>query len=322
MSRQISRRDVLLGGAALGLGGALGAARLVTTTQRAVAQTGSPMIPAGARVGATFDLFPFCSGTTYPQAVDIWNSTTGTSMGCWKVYYKAGEFPTSIDDRIQTIIDRGIQALISFRPAISLLSTDRSKLANAVKMFHDAGLIAEVCLWQEVGPKDMTATQYHDVVAYYGPTIRQHYPLVFDAPGFPGPSEWTAYDPGRALLDGYAVDYYCSTFVSQHFRLETMADLAGNLLLGIWEIGNTASDSFVPTPTQLTDYMNYLTSFLTGRAASGLPVGSVAWYNGPAAAGQIGANEIAGCDPSSVNPLVRTDIAAYRSLYNAVNGLP
>lgn len=321
VSRQISRRDVLLGGAALGLGGALGAASLVTATQRAVAQTGAPMIPAG-RVGATFDLFPFCPGTTYPQAVDTWNNTTGTSMRCWKVYYQPGEFPTSIDDRIRTIIDRGIQALISFKPAISLSATDRSKLASAVEMFHAAGLIAEVCLWQEVGPKDMTATQYHDVVAYYGPAVRQYYPLVFDAPGSQGPSEWSAYDPGRASLDGYAVDYYCSTFTNQSFRLETMAHVAGNLPLGIWEIGNTASAGFVPTAAQLTDYMNYLTSFLSRRAASGLPVGSVAWYNGPADALQDGANEIAGCNPSSVNPLVSTDIAAYRRLYGAVNGLP
>ena len=61
---------------------------------------------------------------------------------------------------------------------------------RALEMFQDAGLMAEVCLWQEVGPRDMTAAQYHAVVHYYGPTVRQFYPLVFDAPGFPGPTEW------------------------------------------------------------------------------------------------------------------------------------
>jgi len=47
-------------------------------------------------------------------------------------------------------------------------------------------------------------------------------------------------------------------------------------------------------------------------------VGSVAWYHGPADAGQSGLNEIAGCNP---NPLASTDITAYRKLYNAVRGL-
>ena len=64
--------------------------------------------------------------------------------------------------------------------------------------------------------------------------------------------------------------------------------------------------------------MNHMTTFLTRRAASGLPVGSVAWYHGPADAGQSGLNEIAGCNP---NPLASTDVTAYRKLYDAVRGL-
>jgi hypothetical protein len=319
MNRQISRRDVLIGGAALGIGGALGAAGIVTGTRPVVAAAiEQAVVPPAARVGATFDLFPFCPGTTYPEAVNIWNQTTGTSMQCWKVYYQASEFPTSIDDRIQTIINRGIQALISFKPAISLSQTDRTNLASALEMFKDAGLIAEVCLWQEVGPRDMTAAQYHAVVHYYGPTVRQFYPLVFDAPGFQGPDEWAAYDPGRSNLDGYAVDFYCGDFVNKGFTLDPLGTLAGDLPIGIWEIGNTASASFMPTADQLNDYMSYMTTFLTQRAASGLPVGSVAWFNGPSDAGQSGQNEIAGCRP---NPLASTDITAYRKLYDAVSGL-
>lgn len=334
MSRQISRRNVLLGAAAIGLGGALGAARLGTGAQRVAAQTAATVFPA-ARVGATFDLFPFCSGTTYPQAVDLWNKTTNTSMRCWKVYYErnadgTGVFPTTIDDRIHTIIVREIQALISFKPSFDpqQQEQDLDNLGNALQMFQAAGLIAEVCLYQEVGPNDMTASQYHQVVKYYGPTVRQFYPLVFDASGSQGPkpgdqppSEWQLYDPGRSLLDGYAVDYYCGAF-HQGIRLDQMAQLAGDLPLGIWEIGNTASDAFFPTPDQLEDYMTYITNFLTSRAAAGLPVGSVAWYNGPASAAQSGANEIAGCDPSATNSLVSDDIAAYQTLYSAVNGLP
>ncbi|MBV9853915.1 MAG: hypothetical protein JOY82_05245 [Streptosporangiaceae bacterium] len=310
---QLSRRAVLGGGMVLG------AAGIIRSQARAAAQTVPPASFPAARVGATFDLFPFPPGTTYPQAVDIWNRTTGTKMRCWKVYYQLGEFPASIDARIQTMINRGIQALISFKPAIKHSSAERDKLAKAVRMFHRAGLTAEVCLWQEVGPKDMTAAQYHSYVQYYGPAIRAYYPLVFDAPGYQGPKEWASYDPGHALVDGYAVDFYCGDYVNKKYTLEPLAALAGRLPVGIWEIGNTASSKFMPTAAEITAYLGYITSFLSHRAASGLPVGSVAWYNGPAGPKQNGQNEIAGTHPNTEAP---TDIAGYRKLYKAVNKVP
>jgi hypothetical protein len=58
---------------------------------------------------------------------------------------------------------------------------------------------------------------------------------------------------------------------------------------------------------------------VTARWDRRLPVGSVAWYNGPADPRQTGQNEIAGTHP---NKLARDDIAAYRTLYKAVNRVP
>ncbi len=298
----------------------LGAAAVLAEIRPAYALATAP-ITGPARVGATFDLYPFAPGTTYPDAVRIWNATTGTTMRCWKVYYQAGKFPTAIDARFATMIDHGIEALISFKPAIDTKSSeaaaDRKKLAAAVKMLHKHGLLAEVCLWQEVGPKDMTAEKYHEYVAFYGPVIRDYYPLVFDAPGYQGPTEWAAYDPGHAHLDGYAVDFYCGDYVNKGVRIGPLLDLAGRLPVGVWEIGNTASASFVPTAAQVDAYLHYITSTLSGRLASGLPVGSLAWYNGPADGDQSGQNEIAGTHPSK---RAKTDIASYRELYGAVNG--
>jgi hypothetical protein len=313
-TRQVSRRAVLGGGVALG------AATALAAVAPAYARPTVP-ITGAARVGATFDLYPFAPGTTYPEALRKWNATTGTTMRCWKLYYQLGKFPASIDARLATIIDHGIQALISFKPAIDTKSSqaaaDRNKLAAAVKMLHRNKLLAEVCLWQEVGPKDMTAKQYHEYVAFYGPVIRDYYPLVFDAPGYQGPSEWAAYDPGHAHLDGYAVDFYCGDYVNKGIRLGPLLTLAGRLPVGVWEIGNTASSHFMPTVSELDAYMHHITSTLSGRLTAGLPVGSVAWYNGPADGQQSGQNEIAGAHP---NKLVATDVADYRMLYSAVNG--
>jgi hypothetical protein len=338
ISGKMSRRAVLGGGVALGAAAALGkapsaAAQVAQPITGQVPSTATQVtqpITGPALVGATFDLYPFgygdVTGTVaeWKAAVTEWNSTTGTSMTCWKVYYQLSEFPTSIEPQIQTIIDLGIQALISFKPAIGPAGgpggtpADRKSLASAVKMFADAGLLAEVCLWQEVGPGDMTAAQYVQYVEYYGPTIRNYYPLVFDAPGYQGPAEWQAYDPGHANLDGYAVDFYCGDYINHGVRLDTLLTLAGDLPVGIWEIGNTASASFTPTPDDVTDYMGYIQSTLSGRLNSGLPVGSSTWYNGPADASQTGGNEIAGTDPCS---LAATDILQYQILWDGVNGV-
>jgi hypothetical protein len=310
----MSRRTVLGGGLALGTVAAL------AVSPAAQARPRVPIM-GPARVGGTFDLFPFAPDTTYPQALKLWNETTGTTMRCWKIYYQPGEFPTTIDAQLQTIIDHGIQALVSFKPAIDTTSAaaaaDRKKLAAAVKMFSAAGLTAEVCLWQEVGPKDMTASQYHKYVAYYGPVVRRHYPLVFDAPGYQGPAEWAKYDPGRDMLDGYAVDYYCGDYVNRGTRLDKIMELAGPLPVGIWEIGNTASSSFLPTAAEVTEYLTYITKTLSKRLAKGLPVGSVAWYNGPADASQSGQNEMVGAHPCK---RAKTDLADYKVLYDAING--
>jgi hypothetical protein len=321
ISNQMSRRAVLLGGAVLG---AVGAAGLVTSGQPAAAQALIPQGVPKARVGATFDLFPFKKGTTWNQAVDEWNARTGTQMRCWKVYYQDSKFPTSIPagSQLRTIINRRIQALVCFRPAIvkpgnkAHVNADFTHMEAALKLFLRSGLDAEICLYQEVGPRDMTAAQYHATVRHYGPMIRNYYPLTWNAPGYLHPDVWTTYDPGQDQLDGYALDLYGGEFTNKGYNLEPLIKLAGDKPVGVWEIGNTDSNTFFPSKPQLDAYMDYLRKTLAKREAQKLPVGSVAWYMGPADAKQHGQNEIVGTHP---NPLVGEDVKKYRELYDAVN---
>lgn len=65
--------------------------------------------------------------------------------------------------------------------------------------------------------------------------------------------------------------------------------------MGVWEIGNTASDHFFPTAPE---------------------VSCAAWYDSPADNKQSGQNQVAGTHP---DPLARTDILGYRELYAALN---
>jgi hypothetical protein len=316
MSGSISRRAMLGGGVALG------AAALLTKGQPASAD---PMKHAygPALVGATFDLFPFKPDiTTYPAAMGRWNKRTGTTMKCWKVYYQESKFPATLDAQLKTIISQGIVALVSFKPTPDIHSPqgrdDRSRLADAVALFKESKLKAQVCLWQEIRPRDMTAGQYKDLVEFYGPVVRgRNYPLVFDAAGYQGPKEWADYKPDDSLLDGYALDFYCGDYVHKGLRLDQFFPLAGDKPVGVWEIGNTASAQFTPSKTDVKNYMDHIRTKLTARLLSGLPVGSVAWYNGPADPKQHGGNEIAGTHPCQLAP---TDVFYYKQLYAAING--
>jgi hypothetical protein len=120
----------------------------------------------------------------------------------------------------------------------------------------------------------------------------------------------------RAVLDRYALDRYCSEFTNKGYNLEPLIKLAGDKPVGVWEIGNTDSNTFSPSKSQLDAYMSYLMSTLAKREAQKLPVGSVAWYMGPADRKQHGQNEIVGTHPNS---LVGEDVKKYRELYDAVN---
>jgi len=321
----------------LGGGVALGAAALVTGRQAAGAAVltrgqgagGGPMKPAygPALVGGTFDLFPFQPKiNNYPAAIADWNKATGTTMKCMKVYYQPSKFPAKLDSRLTALIDQGIEALISFKPAPpgdkSQAHKDYQSLQHAIQMLSSATvkgkkLKAQVCLWQEIRPKDMSAGQYRDLVAFYAKLIRPHFPLVFNAAGYQGPQEWKAYKPNDSLLDGYALDFYGGDFINKGFKLDDFMPLAGKKPVGLWEIGNTASSHFNPSPTDIQNYMEHIIGRLTARLLSGLPVGSVAWFNGPSDAKESGGNEIAGTHPVQTAP---TDIKYYKKLYDAING--
>jgi hypothetical protein len=321
----------------LGGGVVLGAAALAARALPASADVlsrgkpvgGGPMKPAygPALVGGTFDLFPFQPKiNNYGAAIAAWNKATGATMKCMKTYYQASKFPTKLDSKLTTLIGQGIEVLISFKPAPpsnkSQARKDYQSLQQAIQMLSSATvkgkkLKAQVCLWQEIRPKDMSAGQYKDLVAFYAKLIRPHFPLVFDGAGYQGPEVWKAYAPDDSLLDGYAVDYYSGDLLHRGFKLDDFTPLAGKKPFGLWEIGNTASSHFNPSPTDIQNYMEHIIGRLAARLLSGLPVGSVAWFNGPSDPSESGGNEIAGTHPVKT---ASTDIKYYKKLYDAING--
>jgi hypothetical protein len=196
--------------------------------------------------GATLSLAAFPSGTTWAQAAADWESYTGTTIRASKIYNSPGVFPTSISDKIQALIDQGIKALLSFKPAFDPpTSTDLAALANTLQMYLNAGLTATVTLWPEAQDV-MTAAQFHRVFQYYAGTVRSYYPLAYDAAGSRGPANWKNYYPGASLVDVVAIDYYATAF-ARGITLDTIVAIADNASppkpFGIWEMGNSTGST-------------------------------------------------------------------------------
>jgi hypothetical protein len=196
--------------------------------------------------GATLLLAAFPAGTTWAEAIADWEGYTGTTIKASKAYYGPGVFPTSIksNGEIRTFISNGIKALLSFKPAFNPpTKADLAALENTLQMYQSAGLAATVTFWQE--PQNaMTASQFHQVFQYYGPTVRKYYPLAYNADASHGPASWTKYYPGASLVDVVAIDYYATTYLNG-ITLETIVALADNASpakpFGIWEMGSTNS---------------------------------------------------------------------------------
>jgi hypothetical protein len=281
----VSRRALLRG---FGAGAAaLAAAPVLLSGTRAGAtavKTGLPLAAGGLAGlhGATLSLAAFPSGTTWAQAIADWESFTGTVIKASKIYNSPGVFPTSVSAKIQALISGGIRALLSFKPAFNPpTSADLAALESTLQRYQGAGLAATVTLWPEAQDQ-MTASQFHRVVQYYGPTVRKYYPLAYDAAGSRGPTNWKRYYPGALLIDVVAIDYYATAF-AKGIRLDAIVAIADNASpakpFGIWEMGNSTSTTS-PPQSQVEAYFSYLQSLMAGRLQAGKPNADIAWFNG------------------------------------------
>ncbi|HEV2374052.1 MAG TPA: hypothetical protein VGS19_18085 [Streptosporangiaceae bacterium] len=275
----ISRRGLLIAG---GAGAAVLAASplLVPGISAAARRAGTPGLH-----GATLSKSAFPPNTTFSQAIKLWEGYTGTTIQTSKVYYERNHFPTTIDDRIAALLANGIRGLLCFRPDFNPVSQGNlTRMEATLKLYKQAGLDAEVTIWQEpqVSKGHPSASRYIAAVAYYGPMIRQYYPLVYDASGAAGPVGWTQYYPGDDQVDKVVVDYYGHHYATGE-RIDAIAAIADSANppkpFGIWEMGDRSSHVRVPTPAEMTAYFQYVQSLMAQRLANGRVNADVTWYN-------------------------------------------
>jgi hypothetical protein len=214
--------------------------------------------------------------------VATWESITSSILSCRRAYYTLGNIPGSA---IQAGLDidaaNGNKVLISLQPQYNPVSqADLDTIAVLLATCTAVGLVADVALWHEPITQGLTSAQYTAMIAYYGPTVRQYYPLVYvQANSDIITSAAAAYYPGDANVDKVAVDYYCAGWRSNQYLdiAQQVADGASTPKpFSLWEVGANPS---VDNPQQIMGYAQYVAQFMFNRLLAGKTVGDVCWYS-------------------------------------------
>lgn len=205
-------------------------------------------------------------------------------MKARRQYYGPGVFPTSINTALQDDIAAGRRVTMSFKPAYNpVSSSDRTALNNFLSLAKAAGLHATVALWHEPYPQGLTTTQYANMIAYYGPTVRNYYWLSHCQAGYAishGTITVSEYFNACAagsfnLISG---DIYCPSWLTDSNILNQFAGLADShgLPFALWEFNaNPANQS----TTDITNYFNAIYNLFSGRKSTGKGCGDILLFD-------------------------------------------
>ncbi len=313
---EMSRRTMLKAATAATGAALAGSYGLAATAGPAMATAVSQ--PSKARVGATVTQLAYKPGTSLEQAMADFNAQVGRNFEVAKRYYQgASTWPVKGDlgDGITSLVARGCRGLLCFQPRVN--GDDLTALEASLHAIKKKLTDVKITLWQEQGFNGgLTAAEFKQCYERYQ-SIRKIFPLYVDFSGSHH-TTWGDYNPGAALVDGFAVDYYASVFVKK-VSIDAVAKLADDAgkEFGIWEIGNCADPTDkVPSDRHVVEYFDYLTSLQGGRLKKGQLVGDMAWFNGPGQGSWK--NNISGIRLSAD---YRTDRAQLDKFFDTFNGV-
>jgi hypothetical protein len=276
-TNDLSRRTVIAGMAAAAgaaavsaLGGTIQAKAATSTTTWA----GSYVLPADF------------GETTVNAGCADWSSSVyfNRTIKARRQYYGPGVFPSSVTTDPQDDITAGRRVTMSFKPAYNpVSSSDLSKLDNFLSQCKAAGLHATVALWHEPYPQGLTTTQYANMIAYYGPTVRKYYWLSHSQASYAianGTISASQYFNACAsgsfnLISG---DIYCPAWLIDSNILNQFAGLADSngLPFALWEFnGNPAQQS----QSQITSFFNAIYNVFAGRKSAGKGCGDILLFD-------------------------------------------
>ena len=197
---------------------------------------------SGSLTGA-FLSFAAMGEPSQAQAVTDWGTWTGQSLKVTREYFGLSSFPT-VDANLTMYISQGVKVCLNLEPAFNPTSgTDLTNLNTMLSTWKAAGLNAEVSLWAEPFNAGLTIAQFHAMIAFYGPTVRTYYPLVFctSAQSVQSNNE-NAYYTSDADFDKIASDLYAIRWLSGT-TLDLAASIADNAVppkpFGLWEFNGS-----------------------------------------------------------------------------------
>ena len=235
-----------------------------------------------SHVGAFLDTGPM-QVANFTAALAQWTGLGLPRPSVCRYYLAQSTF--TYDTNMQEMVAAGIKICLDVRPAYNpVSSTDLANLTTLLQTLRAAGANCDICIWHEPYYSGLTVTQYQNAVEYYGPTVRQYYPLVFvtSVQSVQNNSE-NSYYPGDAYVDKCATDYFCWDYAGDGYTLTTAATPANNANppkpFGIWELGSSTDPIVGQSTGSTAAFLNYVAVFFAERLLDGYENADLLWYN-------------------------------------------
>lgn len=214
----------------------------------------------------------------FTGALAAWNSLTSSVPVPVTRLYKAQSIFT-YDTSLSEMVTAGKRVCLTLRPAYNPVSSaDRASMTTLLQTLQANGADVEVTLWHEPFFSGLTAAQYQAMIAYYGPTVRQYYPLWHVCSGTTDTTLAGGYFPGGSAVDGVAVDAYAFSGETQVTDAQILADTF-NLPFGVWEFNGSFHPGGGDSQTTVTNHFTFLQSLFQTRVSSGMPCGNILFFS-------------------------------------------
>lgn len=253
----------------------------------------------GTIVGSYIDEAQYSGSLTHAQAITAWQSNSGRTMACERLYEGAGQLPSTIPANVAACVSAGRLSVLSFKPFMfgfaaplgggtsqaSLDSSFNTCMAGLVSGGLTAGN-SIIPLWHEpitTGGISSSA-DYIAMFQHYAPLVHSHGLITafVTAAGTVFSNNENSYFPGAAYADVVATDYYFPQYGTSSPPVHPLgsglstdpakpADDNG-LPFGIFEFNNSTQLPIGTngcTQTQATAYWHYVRDYFQGRLAAG-----------------------------------------------------
>jgi hypothetical protein len=237
-------------------------------------------VPPFPLVGAFLDLTPM-GAASWSSALSQWTTLLGLPTVPVTRYYLA-ESVYTYDTNMQEMVAAGVKICLDIRPAYNPPNaTDLASMTTLLQTLKAAGARCDICLWHEPYFEGLTIAQFQAMIAYYGPVVRQFYPLFFvtSVQSVENDSENSYFISGA--FDGCASDFYNFDYTTDGYTLTlaaTPANTAG-LPFGLWEMNSSTDPVKGYTQAQASAYFTYIEQFFTARNTAGQANADLIFFN-------------------------------------------